>query len=585
MAPTYWLRSIRSCNFAANSETSCKNEPFRAISRSFRATYLSFNAIRRMKSLKRLTGILSMVLLVNLTFQSQAQADGSNLLFYGLAAVALLIFFFIVISVADNFMVIESNDSGINGEKANMGLYPKLSEIFSKKTPAYLEGEHTYKLNKGYDIPLEGKPSDQVDDATSATRFAAMPTDFIGLMPIPKVVVEVGDSVKAGEVIYFDKKKDRIKFVAPVSGEVIEINRGLQRSIASIVILADKNQVSRTYTVPSGSASREELVEFLLESGAWAGIRQRPYNIVADPEVNPRDIFISTFSTAPLAADSKLQIAGREDVFQAGIDVLRRLTSGLVYLGLDGRENGKTAFSTVKGAEKRYFIGAHPTGNVGVQMHHIHPIGAGENTVWTLDVNAVLIIGELFKNGRYSTERVVALAGAPLAAPRHVRTHAGANLGELLKGNDLNNVRVISGDVLTGNAVGPDGYLGYYKDQVTVITEGNEAEIFGWLLPLKPRASVSATIPTFGDVEATTNTHGERRAFVVNNVYESVMPMDVYTQQLMKSIMVQDFEAMEGLGIYELVEEDVALAEFTCVSKQPLQNILRGGLTTMLEQG
>ena len=538
-----------------------------------------------MKSLKRLTGILSMMMLVNLTFQSQAQADGSNLLFYGLAAVALLIFFFIVISVADNFMVIESNESGINGEKANMGLYPKLSEIFSKKAPAYLEGEHTYQLSKGYDIPLEGKPSNDIDGGASATRFAAMPPDFIGLMPIPKVVVAVGDSVKAGDVIYFDKKKERIKFVAPVSGEVIEINRGGQRSIASIVILADKDQVSRSYTVPSGSASREELVEFLLESGAWAGIRQRPYNVVADPEVTPRDIFVSTFSTAPLAADSKLQVAGREDVFQAGIDVLGRLTPGLVYLGLDGREKGKTAFSAVNGAEKRYFIGAHPAGNVGVQMHHIHPVGAGEDTVWTLDVNAVLLIGELFKNGRYNSERVVALAGAPLSAPRHVRTHAGANLGELLKGEAFENVRIISGDVLTGSAVGAEGYLGYHESQVTVLKEGNEAEMFGWLLPLKPRASVSATIPTFSDVEATTNTHGEKRAFVVNNVYETVMPMDVYTQQLMKSIMVQDFESMEGLGIYELVEEDVALAEFTCVSKQPLQSILRDGLNIMLEQG
>lgn len=538
-----------------------------------------------MKSLKRLTGILCMMLLVNLTFQSQAQADGSNLLFYGLAATALLIFFFIVISVADNFMVIESNESGLNGEKANMGLYPRLNEIFSKKTPAYLEGEHTYKLSKGYDIPLEGKASDDVDSTISATRFAAMPPDFIGLKPIPKVVVEVGDSVKAGDVIYFDKKKDRIKFVAPVSGEVIEVNRGFQRSIASIVILADKEQVNRTYTVPSGGASREELVEFLLESGAWAGFRQRPYNIVADPEVTPRDIFVSTFDTAPLAPDSKLQIAGREDVFQAGIDVLRRLTPGIVYLGLDGRESGKTAFSNVSGAEKRYFIGAHPAGNVGVQMHHIHPVGADENTVWTLDVNAVLLIGEIFKNGHYNSERVIALAGAPLTAPRHVRTYAGANVGELLKGESFENVRIISGDVLTGNAVGTEGYLGYYDDQITVIEEGDEAEIFGWLLPLKPRASISATIPTFSDFAATTNTHGEKRAFVVNSDYEQVMPMDIYTQQLMKSIMVQDFEAMEGLGIYELVEEDVALAEFACVSKQPLQHILRDGLNTMLEQG
>ncbi len=585
MAGTYWLRSHRSCNFAANGKKTGFILGFARYFRLIPATYLSFNAIQRMKSLKRLTGTLSMLVLVNLTFQSQASADGGNLLFYGLAAVALLIFFFIVISVADNFMVIESNESGLNGEKANMGLYPRLNELFASKKPAYLEGKHSYKLSKGYDIPLEGKAESVVDGDTAATRFAIMPPDFIGLMPIPKVLVEIGDSVKAGDVIFFDKKMDRIKFVAPVSGEVIEFNRGLKRSVASIVILADKDQVSRTYQVPGAGASRAELVEFLLESGGWPGIRQRPYNIVADPDVTPRDIFISTFDTAPLAPDSKLQIAGREDVFQAGIDVLRRLTDGLVYLGLDGREAGDTAYGNIQGAEHRYFIGKHPAGNVGVQMHHIHPVGSGDNTVWTLDVNAVLVIGELFKNERFSTERVVALAGDPIAAPRHVRTHAGANLGELLKGETLDNVRVLSGNVLTGSNVGAEGYLGYFDDQVTTLEEGNEPEMFGWLLPLKPRASISATIPTFSDFAATTNTHGEKRAFVVNNDYEQVMPMDIYTQQLMKSIMVQDFESMEGLGIYELVEEDVALAEFACVSKQPLQHILRDGLNTMLAQG
>lgn len=584
MPLTYWLRTFRSCNFAANSKTAQENGRFTNISGLIPASYLSFNAIQRMKSLKRLTGTLALMALVNLTFQSQAASGGGNMLFYGLAAVALLIFFFIVISVADNFMVIESNESGINGEKANMGLYPRLNELFGKKTPDYLEGKHIYKLSKGYDIPLEGVASATVTEG-QGVRYAIMPPDFPGLMPIPKVVVEVGDIVKAGDVVFYDKKMDRVKFVAPVGGEVIEINRGLKRSIASIVILAGKEQESRSYDLPSATASREELVEFLLESGVWPAIRQRPYNVVPNPDVTPRDIFVSTFDSAPLAPDSKLQLAGREDIFQAGIDVLNRLTPGLVYLGLDGREPGETGYSRIHGAEHRYFIGKHPVGNVGVQIHHIHPVGNGENTVWTLDVNAVLLLGELFKNGRYSTERVVTLAGAPLSNPHHVRTYAGANVGELLKGETLGNVRVVSGDVLTGDAVGTEGYLGFFDDQVTVLAEGNEAEIFGWLLPLKPRASVSPTIPTFGTFEATTNTHGEKRAFVVNNVYEEVMPMDVYTQQLMKSIMVNDFESMEGLGIYELVEEDVALAEFACVSKQPLQHILREGLDTMIAQG
>lgn len=555
-----------------------------ALISAFLATYLSFNAFRRMKSIKRLIGSMLALLLITLTFQSQASASGSNLLFYSLAAIVLLIFFFIVVSVADNFMVIESNQSGINGEKANMGLYPKLNELFSSSKPSFLEKEHTITLRKGYDIPLEGSPTGDVKDAAGITRYAVSPVDYIGLQPIPKVVVAVGDSVKAGDVIFFDKKMDSIKFVAPVSGEVIEINRAAKRAISTIVILADKDQVSRTYDVPAASATREELVEFLLESGAWPGIRQRPYNVVADPNVVPRDIFISTFDTAPLAGDATHALAGRAAEFQAGIDVLRRLTDGFVYLGLDGRGTSASPYAAISGVEKTYFLGAHPVGNVGVQIHHTHPVGNGENTVWTLDVNAVLVLGEIFNNGRFSTERVVALSGAPLTTPSYVRTHAGANLGELLNGEDLDNVRVISGDVLTGDAVGAEGYLGAFDSQVTAIQEGNEAEIFGWLLPLKARASISPTIPVLGAFEATTNTHGEKRAFVVNNDYEQVMPMDIYTQQLMKSIMINDFEGMEGLGIYELVEEDVALAEFACVSKQPLQHILREGLNTMREQ-
>ncbi|MBC6995722.1 Na(+)-translocating NADH-quinone reductase subunit A [Neolewinella lacunae] len=538
-----------------------------------------------MRSIKQLTGGLFLLLLANFTLQSQAAASGGNLLFYGLAGLALLIFFFIVVSVADNFMVIESNQSGINGEKANMGLYPRINELFSSKKPGFLDKEHVYTLRKGYDIPLEGAASTNVDTQTKATRFAIMPPDFVGLMPIPKVTVEVGDTVKAGDTVFYDKQLDRIKFAAPVSGEVIEIKRGLKRAIDAIVILADNNQVSRAYTVPAANASRSELVEFLLESGAWPGIRQRPYNVVADPDLVPRDIFVSTFDTAPLAADSALAIAGRKAAFQAGIDVLNRLTDGLVYLGLDGRGDTASPYASIVHAEKRYFRGPHPAGNVGVQIHHIHPAGVGADTVWTLDVNAVLTIGELFLHGRYTTQRVVALAGAELATPRHVATHAGANLGELLKGETLTNVRVLSGDVLTGSAVGTEGFLGFFDRQVTVLAEGDQPELFGWLLPLKARASISPTIPTFSKFAATTNTHGERRAFVVNNDYEQVMPMDIYTQQLMKAIMINDFEAMEGLGIYELVEEDVALAEFVCVSKQPLQTILRDGLTTMMQQG
>ncbi|THH37560.1 Na(+)-translocating NADH-quinone reductase subunit A [Neolewinella litorea] len=539
-----------------------------------------------MKILKRPAGLI-LLLLAALSFQSQDGVAGSNLLFYGLAALALIIFFYIVVSVADNFMVIESKQIGVK-DTGSMGLFPSFREIFRPKKPEYLEKAHVYTLTKGYDIPMAGEPREEIREP-KVTRFALTPPDFFGLMPIPKMLVEEGDTVKAGDPIFFDKKLNRIKFATPVSGEVIAINRGLKRSIAEVVILADNEQQSRDYTLPAATASREELVEFLLESGAWPAIRQRPYNVVADPDVVPRDIFISTFDTSPLGPDLKLTVRGRMDVFQAGIDVVRRLTNGLVYLGLDGRGEDPSPFEAINGAEKRYFRGAHPAGNVGVQIHHIHPCGAGENTVWTLGVEEVLLIGELFKNGRYDTTRLVALTGSSFSDPCYVKTYAGANIAELLSGagEDIaENARVISGDVLSGTQKSTDGFVGFFDNQITAIPEGNEAEMFGWLLPLKPRASISPTIPVLSDdIEITTNTHGEKRAFVVNNDYEQVMPMDIYLTQLMKSILVNDLESMEGLGIYELVPEDVALAEFACVSKQPLQQILRQGHDTMIEQG
>ncbi len=537
-----------------------------------------------MRTLTRSAGP-SILLLAALLLQSQAPVGGSNLVFYGIAALALILFFAIVVSVADNFMVIESKSIGLEDEKA-AGLFPAFRQLFASRKPEYLKEAHVYTLTKGYDIPMDGAPADVIR-TPKVTRFAITPPDYFGLMPIPKVVVEEGDVVQAGDPIFYDKKLSRVKFAAPVSGEVIAINRGLKRSIAEIVILADKEQVSREYSLPAQSASREELVDFLLESGAWPVLRQRPYNVVADPDVVPRDIFVSTFDTSPVGPDLKLSVRGRMNEFQAGIDVLRRLTHGLVYLGLDGRGDEDSPFAAVTGAEKRYFRGAHPAGNVGVQIHHIHPCGTGDNTVWTVNVEDVLLLGELFRNGRYDTTRLVALGGGSFSEPGYVRTRAGANVGELLAGEAVaENARLISGDVLSGSQRTTDGFLSVFDNQITAIPEGNEAEIFGWLLPIKPRASISPTIPVLTDhLEITTNTHGEKRAFVVNNDYEQVMPMDIYLTQLMKSIIVNDLESMEGLGIYELVPEDVALAEFACVSKQPLQQILRQGHDTMISQG
>ena len=365
--------------------------------------------------------------------------------------------------------------------------------------------------------------------------------------------VEVGDTVRAGDSLFFDKQMPEVKFVAPVSGEVIAINRGEKRSIVEVVILADREQQYRSMDTPDlERASRAELMDFLAASGGWTLIRQRPFNVLATPGKAPRDIFISTFDTGPLAPDLSLVVEGNEAAFQKGIDVLSRLTDGRVHLGLDARQETApaAAFVNAANAETYFFKGPHPAGNVGVQIHHIAPV-SGAAPVWTLGVQEVITLGKLFSEGKFDGSRVVALTGDQLNEAHYVKTFVGANVGELVAGNlKQSKVRIISGDVLSGQQKSVEGFMNMYDDQLTVIEEGDHYELFGWLLALKPRPSVSRTYLNF------------------------LFP-----------IVVNDVEEMEGLGILELVEEDVALCEFACVSKQPLQKILREGLDALREQG
>lgn len=497
----------------------------------------------------------------------------------------------VVLQVADSLMRIEAKNMGVDQDNTNFSLIPAWSDVFKPKTPDFAQDNHLVNLRQGHDIKLEGGAEKEML-SSNATTFAVKPTSFVGMSPIPKVEVEVGAEVKAGDILFFDKKRPKVKYVAPVSGEVVAINRGEKRSISEVVILADKDQNSfRSYNVPDLNASRETLVDFLLESGVWPMIRQRPYDVVADPLDIPKAIFISTFDSAPNAPDLNFVVAGKEAAFQKGLDVLGKLTEGSVHLGLDarGEEAPSAAFTQATGVEKTYYNGPHPSGNVGIQIHHTNPISANER-VWTLGVQEVITIGRLFLEGRFDAERIVALTGAELEKTGYVKTYLGANLENMIKGNLKNDhVRVVSGDVLSGDAVPVNGHLGFYDDQVTVLEEGDEYEMFGWLLPLSPRPTISKTYPNFlfpnYKFTPDTNTHGEKRAFVVTGQYEKVLPMDVYPQQLMKAILVNDYERMEGLGIYELSEEDVALCEFVCTSKQPVQSILRRGLDMMREQG
>ena len=539
--------------------------------------------------LPRFLSIISVLLFAVPVF-GQGQSSSNVTVIAILVIIGALILVSAVLTLSENLIQIEAKKSGLDTQKSDLSIFPSLSNLWKKSPPPYTNGEVITDSSKGFDILLNGEADEEYLDV-KLTRYAMRPPNFRGLAPIPKVVVEVGDEVKAGDVLFHDKKDLRVKYVSPVSGEVVEIRRGAKRSISEVIILADKKIKHRQFEPPSISeASREEIVEFLCESGGWMLINQRPFDVLPDPDDLPKGIFISTFDTGPVAPNQNWVVDGKENLFQYGLDALSRLTEGSVHLGLSANDEDAphAAFTEASGVQKHWFRGKHPIGNVGIQIHHIDPIKPGDK-VWTLSVQEVITLGELMHKGIYNPERVIALTGARIEEPGYVKTFAGANIGELLADNVIEGEnRIISGDVLSGQHKYMDDFLDFRDDQITVIEEGNYFETFGWLLPLKPRPSISNTFPNFLfpslKFDGDTNTHGEKRAFVVTGEYEKVLPMNLYLQHLMKAIMVGDIEEMEGLGLTELTEEDVAICEFVCTSKMPLQKLLREGLDFMREQ-
>lgn len=503
-----------------------------------------------------------------------------------LLVIGVIVVLAVLISLADNLIQIEAKKSGIDTENTNMSVWPNIGEMMSPKAPSSVSNiKNFHKLKKGHNIKLAGKPVGDVVDA-QVSRFAVRPGNFRGIAPIPKMMVEVGSEVKAGDPLFFDKPNPDILYVAPVSGEVIEINRGAKRAISEVVILADKEQKYKQFELPEiGNSNRSDLIAFLKSTGTLGAIVQRPFGTIADPEITPRDIFISGFDSAPLAPDSSLILAGRGADLNKGIEVLSKLTDGNVFVSFSPSQTD--IGNGVQNAEVHYFDGPHPAGNVGIQIHHIKPI-KGADIVWTMSLDEVLNLGNLFNTGQLKQSKIVSIGGK-VANPKYVRTFKGANVGELVSGQlEGEKNRIIAGDILTGEKVSESSYLNANDDQISVITEGDYYEPFGWLLPIKPRPSVSGTFPNFlfpsHEFEADTNTHGEQRAFVVTGQYEKMLPMDIYPQHLMKAILTGNIERMEGLGINELLEEDIAVAEFACTSKQPLQAILRDGLDYLKEQ-
>lgn len=445
------------------------------------------------------------------------------------------------------------------------------------------------RLKKGLDLPVKGAALRKISMTVVPDVVALKPTDFRNLTP--KMLVKEGDVVKTGTPVFADKKNPDILFTSPVSGTIDAIIRGEKRKLLEVRIKSDNSGAAVKFNVPAGVfLDRASVIKALLESGLWPCIKQRPYAIIADPSLTPKSIFISAMATAPLAAELEYVLKEEFDAIQAGIMALGKLTEGGVHLSIDANKAASTNLHKLEGVVYHNFKGPHPAGNVGVQINHISPISKGE-IVWTVDIFLVAAIGKLFLNGVYDMSRTIAVAGPAVVNPSYVKCCAGVSMEQI---SDLFNfahgdIRIISGDLLSGKVVGREGFLGFYDNLVTALPEGNYHELFGWVKPFRlkkfsfSRTYFSWMLP-YKQYNMDTNTNGGERAFVLSDVYGKVLPMDIYPVYLFKAILAGDIEKMENLGIYEIIEEDVALCEFVCPSKIEIQSIVSEGIELMIKE-
>lgn len=436
------------------------------------------------------------------------------------------------------------------------------------------------KLRKGLDINLKGKATSQIMSVKEPGRYSLVPDDFTGVTP--KVVVKEQEYVKAGRPLFIDKNHPDLKFVSPVSGVVTSVERGARRKVMNIIVETAAEQDYEEFgKMDPSKMSGQEVKEALLQTGMFAFIRQRPYDVIADPTVMPRAIFVSAFDSNPLAPDFEFILKGEEANFQTGLDALSKMAK--TYLNVSVKQKS-TALLQAKNVTVTAFDGPHPAGNVGVQINHIVPIAKGE-TVWTISPEAVLFIGRLMNTGRVDLTRTVAITGSEVLKPAYCKLRVGALLTNVFSGNVAADkaLRYISGNVLTGKKVSQDGFLGAFDNQLTVIPEGNEThEMLGWIAPRFNQFSVNRSYFSWlmGKKEYALDARikGGERHMIMSGEYDSVFPMDIFPEYLVKAIIAGDIDRMEALGIYEVAPEDFSLCEFVDSSKVEVQRIVRAGL-------
>ena len=437
-------------------------------------------------------------------------------------------------------------------------------------------------VRKGLNLKLTGEAVLETEGPKKSSDYSVYPSDFHGIYP--KLLVKENDLVKAGDILFYDKNSEKVKFASPVSGKIHEIVRGERRRVLEIKIKSDgKNSYRKLSKVSNSDPTK--IVDFLLDSGLWSFVKQRPYDIIADPGSNPKEIYISGFDSAPLSADYDYVTAEEKKNITTAIDYLCKLTDGSVNVSL--RKESKSFLRELSNINICNVRGPHPSGNLSTIINKTSPINKGD-VVWTLNLPDLVIIGNAILNGRYNAERIIAISGSSVESPKYFKTKIGSSISSFLKIKHENS-RIISGNILSGTKLGPSGHLRHYDNEITVIPEGDDYDLFGWAKPIFDKFSFSRAL-TFSwlfpnkKYDLNTNTNGEHRAFVVTGSFEQIFPLDIYPMQILKACMYQDLDEMEALGMYEVSPDDFALTEFICVSKQPHQDIIRKGLDLMKKE-
>ena len=445
-----------------------------------------------------------------------------------------------------------------------------------------------FVLKKGLDIPIKGTAELRLSNAKTPNIVAIKPADFKGLSP--RLLVREGDPVMCGSPIIADKTHADILLTSPVSGTVKSIVRGDKRKLLAILIENDHEFNCVDFKLPD-HAGREDVKQLLLQSGMWPWLVQRPYGIIANPDLSPRSIFISGFDTAPLAPDTEFCFTEDVKFIQAAISALAKLTDGGVHLSLNADNYASTPLHKLEDCTIHTFQGKHPAGNVGIQISHICPIRK-EETVWTVSLLGLAAIGKVILKGNVDLRRKVAVCGPLAIDPSYIGTLPGMPISDIAGqfGTLADEARVISGDALSGTSVGADGYLGWFDNQITLIKEGNEKEYFGWIRPIRYKQfstdhSYFSWLMPWRKYDMTTNLHGGPRAFIMNDAYYGkVLPMDIYPLYLTKACLAGDIDKMEKFGIYEVLPEDLAVCEFVDPSKNYIQDIIAKGIDLMLKE-